>query len=128
MLLLPDENSDQADKLWSRWQIEGASPVGPSLLYAEVSSVLRESVFFGRISLEEGDLAFEAFCGMGIAISPRPDLHLLAWDLTKTLNRPRTYDSFYLAVAQAEGCDLWTGDKRLVNAVGLPWVKWIDEA
>ncbi len=33
----------------------------------------------------------------------------------------------YLAVAATLGCDLWTGDRRLVNAVNAPWVRWVGE-
>jgi predicted nucleic acid-binding protein len=123
ILLLPDERREFVRALWARWQAEGAILLGPPLLFAEVPSVLREAVFFGRLSQEEGEEAFETFCAMGIAVSRRPDLHRLAWELAKQHRRPRVYDSFYLAAAQAEGCDLWTGDRRLANAVRLPWVK-----
>lgn len=125
MLLLEEEGSERAEALWARWQAEGATPLGPPLLFAEVPSVLRGAVFFGRLSPAEGDEAFETFCAMGIAVSRRPDLHRLAWELAKQHRRPRVYDSLYLAAAQAEGCELWTGDRRLVNAVRLPWVRLV---
>ena len=100
----------------------------PPLLYAEVPSVLRAAVHFGRISVAEGDRAFQDFRDLGIEISTRADLHILAWDLARAHNQPRIYDAMYLAAAQAEGCELWTADRRLVNAVRLPWVRWIGEA
>ncbi|MCI0440964.1 MAG: type II toxin-antitoxin system VapC family toxin [Chloroflexi bacterium] len=123
--LLPDEYSEQFASLWTRWKEDDITVIGPPLLYAEVPSVIREAVFFHRITPEEGEQAFAVFLDMGIVISSRRDLHLLAWELAKRHNRPRTYDSFYLAAAQAEGCELWTGDRRLFNAVRLPWVRWI---
>jgi len=123
ILLLPDERRDFVRALWIGWQEQGTSLLAPPLLFAEVSSVLRAAVFFGRLHPGEGDEAFETFCAMGIAVSRRPDLHLLAWELAKQHRRSRVYDSFYLAAAQAEGCELWTGDRRLANAVSLPWVK-----
>jgi predicted nucleic acid-binding protein len=124
-LLLPEERSNQAQSLWSGWLREAVTIFGPPLLYAEVPSVLRQAVFFNRVSSDEGEAAFQAFCDMNIAVSANPDLHIRAWNLAKEFHRPRVYDSFYLAAAQAEGCELWTGDRRLVNAVNLPWVKWI---
>jgi predicted nucleic acid-binding protein len=123
MLLLDEEGSERAEALWERWQAEGTTLLGPPLVYMEVPSALRAAFFFGRLSPEEGEEAFETFCAMGIAVSRRPDLHRLAWELAKQHRRPRAYDSFYLAAAQAEGCELWTGDRRLANAVRLPWVK-----
>ena len=127
MILLPDEHSERAESLWSTWRQERTTPLGPPLLYAEVPSAIRQAVFAGRLSSEEGEQAFETFCAMGIGVCSRPDLHLLAWDLAKRHGRPRIYDSLYLAAAQAEGCGLWTGDKRLSNAVNLPWVRWVGQ-
>jgi predicted nucleic acid-binding protein len=39
------------------------------------------------------------------------------------------YDSAYLALAEQEGCDLWTGDLSLYRAVSkkLRWVRWIGD-
>jgi predicted nucleic acid-binding protein len=127
MLFLPDQHSQRAEALWSQWEREGMVPLGPPLLYAEVPSVLREAVFFGRLSPEEGQSAFETFCDMAITVSARRDLHLRAWELAQEFHRPRLYDSFYLAAAQAEGCELWTADRRLVNAVNRPWVRWVGD-
>ena len=49
-----------------------------------------------------------------------------AW--TRRLNRAAAYDSVclrqqYLALAEGLQCELWTADKRLCNAVDLPWVR-----
>lgn len=126
-LLLSDERSENVEALWSQWRREQIMPFGPPLLYAEVPSVLRRAVFYGRLTSQAGDLTFENFCELGIAISTQTNLHLLAWELAKTHNRPRAYDTMYLAAAQAEGCDLWTGDRRLVNAVDLSWVRWLGQ-
>jgi len=124
-LLLPDELNAEVDSLFSRWIQDNTTLVSPPLLYAEVPSVLRGAVYFGRINLEEGERAFEAFCELDVAISNRTDLHILAWELAKEHRQPRIYDSMYLAVARSEGCDLWTGDLRLTNAVNAPWVRWV---
>jgi predicted nucleic acid-binding protein len=57
----------------------------------------------------------------------RDDLHLRAWRLTKQYQPRRAYDMMYLALAQLEGLDLWTGDERRVNTIGGgdPRVRWI---
>ena len=122
--LLPDERNERVEALWSQWLRDQDNPFGPPLLYAEVPSVLRQAVFSGRVTPEEGDLAFDTFCDMDIALSTRGGLHILAWRLAKLHRLSRVYDAMYLAAAQAEGCELWTLDRRLVNAVNLPWVRW----
>lgn len=47
----------------------------------------------------------------------RDDLHVRDWDLAKRYNQRRAYDMMYLALAQLEDIDLWTTDRRLVNAI-----------
>jgi predicted nucleic acid-binding protein len=39
------------------------------------------------------------------------------------------YDAVYLALAEAEGCELWTGDRPFYQAVKseMPLVKWIGD-
>jgi len=56
-------------------------------------------------------------------------LRALALDLAARFERPNAYDAQYLAVADMIGCELWTGDKLLVNAVGgrLPWLRYVWE-
>ena len=125
MLLLSDENRAQADALFSTWAEDNVVLVSPPLLYAEVPSVLRQAVYIGRITPEEGERAFETFRDIDIRVSTRADLHLLAWELAKEHRQPRIYDSMYLAVARSEGCDFWTGDLRVANAVNAPWVRWV---
>ena len=40
-----------------------------------------------------------------------------------------TYDAHYLALAEIEGCECWTADKRLLNAVKgkISWVRSLDD-
>ncbi len=49
----------------------------------------------------------------------------LAFDWTVRLNQAAAYDSFYLALAEALRCELWTADQHLYDAVGQPWVRWV---
>ncbi len=47
--------------------------------------------------------------------------------IAQALNLPTIYDALYLALARDHGCEFWTADERLYNAVRdrLPWVHWI---
>lgn len=40
-----------------------------------------------------------------------------AYELAVRFNRPRAYDSQYMALADRLQCDFWTADERLVNSV-----------
>lgn len=99
------------------------------MLYAEVPSVLREKVYHGLITPEDGQEAFGLFCALDITPSHRDDLHLLMWDLGRRVNARKLYDLQYVALAEVESCELWTADQRLVGLVAghCPWVHWVGE-
>jgi hypothetical protein len=42
------------------------------------------------------------------------------------LDRAAAYDSFYLALTESLGRELWTADRHLCSAVALPWVRCVD--
>jgi predicted nucleic acid-binding protein len=126
-LILPDERDPGTEALWQGWAAAGIEVIGPALLYAEVTSVIRLRVVTGRLTADEGEAAFAAFNGLGIARVDRDDLHLRAWQLAKQYQTRRAYDMLYLALAQLEDLELWTGDERLVNTIGGrdPRVRWV---
>lgn len=125
--LLPTPFSSVVDAVWSRWAQEGIDLVGPPLLRAETTSGIRRWVHLGFITLVYGEAAFQRFCQIDLKIMTYPDLHIRAWQLATQFNHPRAYDAQYLAVAEREGCELWTTDHRLFNSVrqALPWVRLV---
>jgi len=125
-LLLPDERDPGIEAQWQAWASAAVEALGPALLYAEVTSVIRLRVATGRLTADEGDDVFAAFNALGIARVDRDDLHLRAWQLAKQYQTRRAYDRLYLALAQLEDLELWTGDERLVNTISGrdPRVRW----
>lgn len=122
--------SEQAMALLTRWSREETSLIAPSLLPFEVVSTLRRLLYHEEITREEGEAAFQRFHAFKIRLSHRKALFSLAWDLAKQFNRPRAYDTAYLAMAQLNECEFWTADERLYNTVRaeLPWVRWVGES
>jgi len=128
--LVPAAHSDEAARLLAIWRRDDVTLVAPALLAFEVTSVLRRLVHLAELTPDEGDAAFAAFLRLDIRLSHRRDLFPLAWQLAQAHSRPRAYDTAYVALAQLRGCELWTGDRRLFNAVStaLPWVRWVGDA
>ena len=116
--LLPEQLSGAAFSLKQLWDEEGAELIAPSLVQMEVPSSLRQAVYRGRITLDEGDEALKAFLEMDIRIRHPEGLLGRTWELGKAVNAPRLYALYYLALAEMEGCELWTADRRLVNLAG----------
>ena len=83
-----------------------------------------------EITQREAEEALAILTGLRITYLHPPAIRQAAWELARRFNRPTAYDSFYLALAQLEGCPFWTGDGRLYNAVKneLEWVHVLRES
>lgn len=125
--VLPEEHSDRAVDLLRQWKARRIQPIAPSLLPVEAANAVYRRVRRGELTPAEGKLALRTLLQAGIFIQGDQHLCLDAWDLARQLERPGVYDTVYLALAFTLGCDLWTGDQRLHNAVAgrLSWVKWV---
>lgn len=127
--LVPGPYTAEALALLSRWQRERVMLIAPALLAFEVTATLRRSVYLNHLSASDGDEAFTEFLQLDIRLSHRRAIFPLAWRLAQELDRPRAYDTAYLALARLRGCDFWTADERLYNAARrrLAWVHWIGD-
>ena len=126
--LLASQANQSANALRQEWYKNDVELIGPPMFHAEVISVLRGEVFFKRMLPEEGEEVFSIYLDIPIRTIDTPEIYLIAWQLAKEFNLPVCYDMQYLAVAELEGCDFWTLDRKLVNAVrGNKKVKWVGE-
>lgn len=126
-LLFPGPLTPRIESLWKTWLEQGVACVAPPLFQAETTSVLRNRVYRSVITIEEAVPVFRTLRRLAIRFVNYPDLQEQAWDIATRLNQPRAYDAQYLAVAEREGCEFWTTDRRLYNAVqpALPWVRLV---
>ena len=127
--LLPADQNEAANALRREWDKEGMELITTPLFHAEVTSVLREQVYFRRLLPEEGEEAFSIYLDIGVRSIDDPEVQKKAWELAKKFNLPRTYDMQYLAVAELENCELWTNDKRLANSLQgkVKRIRWVGE-
>ena len=128
--LFEEEFSDRADEALSTWRRRNCRLVAPAMLSFETPSVIRQAVHRERISGEEGDEALQTFLDFNIEILQPTPLVYEAWSIGKTLNAPRLYDMYYLALASLLNCDIWTADRRLFNLARnhLSFVRWIGDS
>jgi predicted nucleic acid-binding protein len=131
-IILPLPNSDQATERMVAWKRAGVELLAPLLMEYEVSAILRKAVSSQWLTT---DLAIEAM-GEILAlevrcVAPTAHLHECALRWAERLEQSKTYDAHYLALAEQEGVELWTADRRLANGahqVGAHWVRWIGES
>lgn len=119
--------SDRAEAPQDQSQRDETPLLAPALLAFEVTSTLHRPTYLHEITPAHADRAFALFQQLDIRLSSRRALFPLARRLAREFNRPRAYDTAYLALAQLAGCDFWTADEPLHNAVAgrLPWVNWL---
>ena len=106
-------------------------PIAPTLWVYETTSAISKAVHFEQLTENEGRQALEQVDALGVRLFV-PDLeqNRIAFGWTLRLKRASAYDSFYLALAEALECDLWTADKKLFNALKddrMDWLHWIEE-
>lgn len=124
-LVLDEAGSDAVHQLWAAWVAADAELIAPCHALVEAISVVRNRVHRQQLTAEEGATALAILLEQGIVPVPCDALHARAWELAARFDRPTAYDAYYLALAEAADCELWTADRRLARAVQdrLPWVK-----
>jgi predicted nucleic acid-binding protein len=123
----PDEKGQaQAQALIREHALGRLELAAPTLLSYEMANAVLQAARRGRITEEQAGEILDAFENLGI--------ELMAVTLQRTLALARrfdrsAYDAAYLALAEATGRPLVTGDLRLYNAVyeHLHWVQWIGD-
>ena len=123
--LLTEDDSATAIALADRFRAERNTLVAPPHMPVEVTNVLRTRVRRDELTQAEAEDLAELFAGYPIEIGLPAGLYKRALDLAHRFGRPNVYDVHYVALAEIAGCDLWTADMRLVNALNgrLPFVR-----
>lgn len=126
-----EEDSSIALALLNNWSERGVVVRAPILLAYEVVNILYQKTRRGIINIEQAKEAQEELLLLGLEFD-FPQDHTLSRRATKfahKYNLPATYDSHYLALAEREGCELWTADVRMWRAVQgeLLWVRNLSE-
>jgi predicted nucleic acid-binding protein len=123
-LFVPHPKVLAAQAIVNQLHEEDVALIAPTLWLYEVTSGIHKLEHFKHISAAQAERAF-AFAARFSIVLVEPDFSLarraMMW--SRRLHRASTYDSFYLALAQERGCDLWTADSRLANAVNESWVR-----
>ena len=87
----------------------------PHLVDPEVANALRSQVLRGAVSEPEAQVALGQWTRLGVRRFPAIGLLGRVWELRHNLT---AYDATYVALAEAIGCELLTGDGRLGAAPG----------
>ena len=102
--------------------------MAPPLFRAEITNVLHRFVQRGLIDRPDAADMIGLLLSF-VAVKEPVGLYLRAFELADEFTLTAAYDSQYLALAEFEGCELWTADRRLVRSVGarFPLAHWLGE-
>ena len=129
--VLQEPDSDIAQALLDEWIDKGTVILAPALLAYEITNSLYRKARKGDITFEKARQGIRKILLTGLELNFTEDsgLSIKAMELADRFNLPATYDSHYLALAEREGCELWTADMRLWNSIKgkLTWVRLMSE-
>ena len=127
--VVAEDLSNLAADLIKETQDEGLSLIAPFLLEPAVTSTLSKKVKDGIVTVDEAKLALTIFQSILIDYRHFSILGQRAFELAVKYNWRFAYDGFYIALAEHEGCELWTADEEMVKAVvaDFPFVKWLGD-
>ncbi|NIO04977.1 MAG: PIN domain-containing protein [Proteobacteria bacterium] len=122
-----DEEATDAATILLNDFVEGKIDlIAPTLFPYEIVSAVNVAVNRKRIREEAAYRAINYITSLGIEVMSFDDLIEPTFRMARQYGLS-PYDCAYLALAEKEKCDFFTGDKRLFNAVKrrLAWIKWI---
>jgi predicted nucleic acid-binding protein len=125
--LVMEAYSDVAEQLLRGWLSQGVRILAPALLPIEIANALYKRVRRGELTHDDARKDMTSFLGITLTFASEPALSMRALELAQRHTLKAVYDAHYLALAEREGCDLWTADERLWNSMkgAVDWVRWI---
>jgi predicted nucleic acid-binding protein len=123
-----EDDSETALGLLDLWQEWGERLVAPPLYRPEVTNVLFQKFRRGELDRDDAAEMNVALLSLVAVLEP-PRIYSRALALAREFNLTATYDSLYLALAESEGYEMWTADRRFVRSVQARFdrVRWIGE-
>jgi len=122
-----EDHIAQATALRDDFYARGAvNVIAPHLLVYEVVNGIATATRMKRVSSDRAMEALVNLMALGVELREVEPLRVLEASLRYRL---AAYDAAYLALAEVEKCDLWTGDRSFYQAVRgeLAWVNWIGD-
>ena len=100
---------------WAEAVISEEPLAGPELVLAEACNLLRRMQLSGQLTPQGADNAFADLLALPLTLYPFRAYADRIWQLRATVT---AYDAWYVALAEALGCQLATLDRRLARASG----------
>ena len=127
--VVEEDQTEMALHCLRDWQARHAQCIAPSLFATECAPALLKCVRRGLFSTASGNLALLELLAV-VRVTPLDaQLAPRAYAIAGHLQLSKAYDSLYAALAEREGCDYWTGDRRFYQTARqhFDWIHWAGE-
>jgi predicted nucleic acid-binding protein len=121
-----EDHAAAAAALLGDWEHQVIDVVVPNHFPSEVISAFLRASRRGRLTTDEAREAVRDLLALPFVLCDVTALADRAFTIAHQ-HQQRAYDCLYVALAEREGSELWTGDERLYNALHAqhPLVRWI---
>lgn len=100
---------------WAESMLLAGPLNAPHLMPAEVTNILRRSAARGEITADVASMAHADLLDLRVELFPYAPFASRVWELPDSV---RSYDAWYVALAESLGSSLATLDQRLAQAPG----------
>jgi predicted nucleic acid-binding protein len=119
--------ADKATVIRDEYELGHVSLLVPVFWDYEVVNGINKAVARGDLTEQEGHEAIALLLAVQAhkaSLPPPQESYHLARKYQRSV-----YDSWYLALAEETGCEFWTADRKLYNAVKdrIPFVRWLGD-
>jgi predicted nucleic acid-binding protein len=124
--ILTEDHAAAAEALLGDWEQHVVDVLVPNHYPSEVISAFLRASRRGRLTTDEAREAIRDLLALPFVLCDVTALADRAFTIAHQ-RQQRAYDCLYVALAEREGSELWTGDERLYNALHAqyPFVRWI---
>jgi len=121
-----EEHATAAEALFIDWEHHVVDVVVPNHFPSEVISAFLRAVRRARLTIDEAREATRDLLALPFVLCDVTAIADRAFAIAHQ-HQQRAYDCLYVALAERDGIELWTGDERLYNALHAqhPFVRWI---
>ena len=121
-----EDHAAAAEALFGDWEHQVVDVLVPNHFTSEVISAFLRAARRGRLTTDEAREAIRDLLALPFVLYDVTTLADRAFTIAHQ-HQQRAYDCLYVALAEREEIELWTGDERLYNALNVqhPFVRWI---
>lgn len=126
---LEEAQTAAARALLAEWEQQQVIRLVPSLFLSEINTPFLKARRQGLMTAPEAARAISDILAAVTVLPDDPALALRAFEIADTLTLRTAHDSLFVALAERQGCELWTADERFWIAARAmyPRVRWLDK-